>query len=344
VLQSGLEAQLGELQAQHENVPGFAVAVIEDGALVSAATGAADPEGRPMTPDTPVRLASLTKTFVAVAVLRLHEDSQLDLDAPVRRFLTPEVVNVLAAEGYDLDAIRIRHLLAHSSGMADHAGTEAFMAQAVREPRRVWTPLEQIELMTEATEPLSASGERFAYSDTGYVVLGLVIERVTSQRLHEAVFSLLGIERLGLDGMWWDEVSAPAGMVPERAHQWMGGLDTFGLHGSLDAHGGGGIVASVEDVARFYDALFGRRVFEEPATLELMLEAPGHPEGSPYRYGLFEAEIGSSPVYLHGGFWGVYAAHSPAEGRTVTGVALDQDGYEALREVVHGIVGVGVPE
>ena len=86
-LQVGLDA----LQDQRSDVLGFAIALIRNGEIELAATGVADPDGAPMSSSTPVRIASITKTFVAASVLRLWEDGRLDLDASIHGFLEPEI-------------------------------------------------------------------------------------------------------------------------------------------------------------------------------------------------------------------------------------------------------------
>ncbi|NQX95454.1 MAG: beta-lactamase family protein, partial [Erythrobacter sp.] len=78
-----LQSKLDALQVSRPDVPGFAIAVIEGQNLFSAASGSANPEGTAMTARTPFRLASVTKTFVAAALLRLSEDGKLDLDASI---------------------------------------------------------------------------------------------------------------------------------------------------------------------------------------------------------------------------------------------------------------------
>jgi len=121
-------------------------------------------------------------------------------------------------------------------------------------------------------------------------------------------------------------------------HQWNDGFDIHEIHGSMDGHGGGGLVAGTQDVAVFYQALFDGKVFSDPSTLALMTTAPGHPEGSPYRLGLFKSEMEGHDVYSHGGFWGTYVSHVPSLNLTISGVALDEKGYQSLRQLMKQII------
>ncbi|MDJ0879086.1 MAG: serine hydrolase domain-containing protein, partial [Halieaceae bacterium] len=273
------QAQLGErlaaLQAERPEIPGFAAAILTfDGEMVSAATGVADPSGRDMTANTPVRIASITKTFVAATVLRLWEQDRIDLDAPIGELIAEAHVELLSSDGYDTQAITVRHLLMHAGGLNDHFASDAYKEKVLGDPQRIWTRTDQLQLLVATTDPVAPPGERFAYSDSGYLLLGEVIERTTGQPLSLAVRELTRLDAIGLNKSWWDEVDQRPADVPDRAHQWLDGIDSYPIHGSVDAFGGGGLVASVEDVARFFTALFNNEVFDDPATLALMIEAP----------------------------------------------------------------------
>jgi D-alanyl-D-alanine carboxypeptidase len=332
ISQAQLDERLAALQAQRPEVPGFAAALLRfDGLMVSAATGNADPAGRAMTAETPVRIASITKTFVAAAVLRLWEQELIDLDAPIGELISKDHDALLSSDGYQTQAITVRHLLMHAGGLADHAAGDAYFAIVIAEPQRVWTRTDQISVLVDTTDPIAPPGERFSYSDTGYLLLGEAIERITGQPLAAAVRELTRLDEIGLQNSWWDEVETRPAGVPDRAHQWLGGIDSYPIHGSVDAFGGGGLVASVEEVARFFAALFNGEVFADAATLALMTEAPGHPEGSPYRMGLFTREIDGHRIYGHGGFWGTDALVVPALGIALASVTLDQNAVDDIR-------------
>ncbi|OAB57821.1 hypothetical protein AY599_03900 [Leptolyngbya valderiana BDU 20041] len=326
-----LQDELDAIQADRPDVPGLALSVIHRGQRVSAATGQADPAGRAMSAETPVRQASITKTYVAAAVLRLFEQGRIDLDAAIDGLISPANAALLRADGYDPSRLTLRGLLMHSSGLSDHFGSDAFTQAVLADPRREWTRSEQLAFMTRVTDPLSHETPRFAYSDSGYLLLGEVLETVTGQALPDAVAELNRFGALGLASTWWDEQRPADQDGPERAHQYLEGMDTFGIHGSVDAFGGGGVVASADDVATYFHALFEGRVFERPATLDLMTAAPGHPPDSPYRIGLFLRAAGDVDGYGHGGFWGTDVVVYPELDLVIAGVALEQGGVDAIR-------------
>lgn len=341
--QESLATQIEQLQAQNSKVPGFAMAVIQNGKVVSAASGVAAPDQKPMTAQTPFRLASVSKTFVAAAILRLHEQGLLNLDSPIHVLLSQAHVQLLEQDGYDTEAITVRHLLMHSSGMDDHFGTAEMREMVFANPSKVWTRTEQLALMTKVTDPHGKAGERFAYSDTGYLLLGEIIERQTGDPLGRAVTSLNRFEALGLSGMVWEGEAVPANGAG-RAHQWLNGFDTFALHGSVDAFGGGGLIGDVTQIALYFDALFGGHVFDQPSMLFLMKAAPGHPDASPYRLGLFRQLIGEREAFMHGGFWGVQAIHVPSLNLTIATVALDQSGDRAIKQIAFDLIRASQPK
>jgi CubicO group peptidase (beta-lactamase class C family) len=166
-------------------VPG-ALAVVRDGDRVrSAVAGLADVDAnsRLQAADR-FRIGSVTKTFVATAVLQLVAENQLRLDEPVARLL-PRLLP-------DGERITIRDLLAHRSGLADVADDPA-----VLEGRRSnWSPQKLVRRASQQPR-ISAPGSAFHYSSTNYLVLGLVVERVTHQTL-SAVLAHRIIAPLGL--------------------------------------------------------------------------------------------------------------------------------------------------
>ncbi len=308
-LHDALERNVNEYPA----VPGEAAAVLLPHHDVQASAGSAAPDGRvPLTPDTPFRIASVTKTFVAVAALRLVEQGRLDLDAPIGPLLDPATSGLLADDGYDLDRITVRRLLNHTAGLFDFAASDAYDDVNTDDPGHRWTRAEQLRFAVDHGDPLAEPGEEYHYDDTGYLLVGEIIERITGQTLPAAVRDLDGFARLGLDATWWETLEpAPAG-APARAHQFAGRhFDNTVLDASADLYGGGGLVSTVGDVARFYRALFDGKVFDHDATLDEMLTVSGPGRDAGAALGIFETRIAGSRCYGHPGWWGTEAYHCP---------------------------------
>src|SRR4051794_17989482 len=195
-----LQDQLDRLVQAQPTFPGVALAVTTPRRSWSGAAGVADvATAAPLTADATFRIASVTKSFTAAAILRLVEDGRLGLDDPIDRHLSAETLAPLRAGGYDVNAITIRHLLSHTSGLAgDYSQLPDYVEFVVEHPQHHWTRAEQVEFVTTRTRPLSAPGAEEHYSDTGYILLGEVLERVTGGTLAAAYRSLLRYDPLRL--------------------------------------------------------------------------------------------------------------------------------------------------
>jgi D-alanyl-D-alanine carboxypeptidase len=177
------------------------------------------------------------------------------------------------------------------------------------------------------TKPLAPPGTEYHYSDTGYILLGEVLERVTGRRLAAAYRSLLGFKRLGLDETYLGSREPKPPAAKPRAHQYFGALDLTGYDPSFDVHGAGGHVSSLDDLARFYRALVEGRVFKKPATLRTMLGKPQAASSDDLPMGIDRAPFGRETCFGHGGFWGVAAYHCPRSNVTIASSITQAEGF-----------------
>src|SRR5476651_2143740 len=167
------------------------------------AAGMADAStARSLTIDTPLRVASNTKTFVAATVLRLWEQGAIVLDAPIASLLTPTLERLLTSRGYLIDKITVRHLLSHSAGVFDHADDPRYFKAVLANPTHHWTREEQVALSCHYAGPTNEPGQEYKYSDTGYVLLGDIVERVTQAPLAQSVRQQLRLDERGLTSTW----------------------------------------------------------------------------------------------------------------------------------------------
>ncbi len=299
---------------RHPSIPGEAVSVRGPGLDVAVARGDADVGAHTsLRVDTPFRIASVTKTFVAVAVLRLVEQGVVELDAPIARYLSPESNATLHRGGYDPDVITVHQLLDHTSGLFDYASSDAYDAVNTSDPGHRWTRAEQLDFAVDRGAPVGAPGAVYHYSDTGYVLLGELLERSTGHSLADAVREEVGFDRLGLDHTWWEQLEvAPPGSIT-RAHQYYDTtFDNATLDASADLFGGGGLVSTVGDVSRFFQALFDGQVFEHDATLDSMLTVSGPGRRAGAALGIFRWTVAGVRCWGHPGYWGTVAASCPA--------------------------------
>jgi D-alanyl-D-alanine carboxypeptidase len=271
---------------------------------------------KPLAPDATFRIASVTKTFTAAAILRLVERGRLALEDPISRHLSPAIAALLRQGGYDVDAIRVSHLLRHTSGLAgDYAQLPAYLEFIVSHPRHRWTRAEQVRFVIDRTSPLAPPGAEEHYSNTGYILLGEILERATGRRLAAACRSLLGFARLGLDETYLETRERKPAAAKPRAHQYIGNIDTTRFNPSFDLHGAGGHVSTLDDLVRFYRALLGGRFFKRAATLRTN------------QMGIDRTPIGDAICYGHGGSWGVAAYHCPRSGVTIAAMINQADGF-----------------
>lgn len=223
---------------------------------VSTAGKSGKAGSKPLGPDTPVRVASNTKTFVAATVLRLWEQGRIDLDAAIGPLLTPRLDALMRSGGYDTARITVRQLLSHSTGIYDHAQDERYLTLVFSHPGKRWSREDQVSLAVKWGKPLDPPGTAFHYSDTGYILVGDIVERITGQSLGKAVRTQLRLDRLKLRSTWWEILEDKPRRAPARARQFIGNTEVTDLDASVDLHGGGGLVMSAKDLAKLMAALF----------------------------------------------------------------------------------------
>lgn len=315
---AALQQALTATVAEQPWLPGVMAAVDcpSCGLHWSGAAGVSNVQtGRPLTPDFGFRIASLTKTFTAAAIYRLVEQGALGLREPLDALLAEPDLELLQSRGYRTDRITVAHLLSHTSGLPDYADTPEYLAEVLADPTRRWTRREQVEFAVNRFPPAGKLGKVYAYSDTGYVLLGEILERRSGLALADAYRHVLGFDRLGLSSTWLESLEpVPPGAGP-RTSQYFGDFDILTADPSFDLYGGGGLVSTVADLNRFIAALFAGKVVHR-ASLASMLKTTVDPYAG---RGLFR--FGATGCWGHGGFWGVVMLHCPTEGVSMS-VAL----------------------
>jgi D-alanyl-D-alanine carboxypeptidase len=241
-------------------------------------------------PDVPMRTSdrfragSIMKPFVSVVVLQLAERGRLSLDARLPEVLPANIVDRFPTA----PDVTVRMLLGHRSGIPEW-DLEAQDEYIAHHPEKVWT-LHEILDLAATHPPVFAPGTSYQYSNTDYNLLGLIIERATGRSWrHEVtrrVVDPLGLARTSLP--------PPGNRAIKGAHahgyaEVDGRLaDLTGVDPSMaGAAGGGALVTTVHDLARFLDALLIGRLFRHQDTLKQMLTfAPAPDQGGQIGYGL----------------------------------------------------------
>ncbi|HMM41243.1 MAG TPA: serine hydrolase domain-containing protein [Thermomicrobiales bacterium] len=306
------------------DVPGAAVAVWRDGQpVIEAGVGAADLAGTiPLDAGARFPVYSVTKTFIAAAVLRLVERGAVALDEPIGTYL-PDLPLPTAPT--------VRQLLRHTGGMADYGGLAAYH-DAVRQcPERPWSDDEFLR-RTLAARLAWQPGERFAYSNVGYMLLRLLLERQTAGSLGTALSNEM-FARLGLrETRVLAALEDMRGLTPGYSTQ-LGTGDApadvvLAYHPGWVSHG---LVASTApELARAMDGLFAGRLFGGDllaAMVEPVLVPDTHPLFIQPAYGLgLMIDAGVEGLFAgHGGDgpgYSIGAAHLAMASTRVTSVAL----------------------
>ncbi len=333
-----LQEAADEMRSQSESGAGFSLFSYGGPLAAFGAQSGKDASGQNLTHASGFRIASITKTYVAATALRLMEEGLLALDDPIAKYISPARAGQLSGDGYDPSLISVRHVLSHSGGFYDHAEDEAYISRIIATPEAAWTRDMQIQAMVDWGDPVGLPGEKYSYSDSGFVILGEIIEKVTGRPLARAVRSYLRLDALGLGRTYWETVETPKNGDVSRVHQTMLGHDTYGWNSTIDMFGGGGLVATMEDVAKFFYALFNDRVFRNPETLQLMVASQGLPKDSVYRLGIYEYDFNGVRAYGHSGYWGTVVAYIPSQNRAVAAAATHRAAYNEMLESLRNYV------
>lgn len=288
---------------------GMSVAVVRGpDTLVWEGYGEADLElDVPARPETVYRIASITKQFTAAAVLRQAEAGRLSLDDPVRGFL-PELP-------FPEAGITVRHLLTHTSGIPDYPDVEGLLSSFPRDPGH------ETLLGALGDTPLAfPPGTDWKYSNTGYYLLGMVLEEVTGTPYDQYVRDSLAAP-LGLDRTLycWNQP-----LVEDRAEGYAtdeGGLVNEEPLEMALPFAAGGLCSTVGDLVAWSRALYGGEVVGE-ASLELMTSPVTLPDsvGTEYGFGVrVDSMAGYRKLYHSGGINGFasHLSHYPEDGLTV---------------------------
>jgi D-alanyl-D-alanine carboxypeptidase len=284
--------------------------MLPDGRAGGVAVGMADPVRKVAMQSSDRMLAgSIGKTFVSAVAMQLVDEGSLDIEAKISRWLGAETWFARLPNGPE---ITLRMLMNHTSGIPEHVYDPAFLAALHDQPERVWTPPELVAYIL-GKPPLFPAGRGWSYADTNYIVVGMIIERVTDRSLYEEIDSRL-IRPLKLENTSPSISRVLARLVP--GHVRKGG--PFLIEGPTLLDGklrinpqcewaGGGFVSTAVDLARWGQALYGGRVLS-PTALETTLAGVPARTGRGDRYGL-GVQIRPSPwglSYGHGGWFPGY--------------------------------------
>ena len=294
---AGAADRVVETERTAQRIPGISLAVCRDGKLVQASGyGLANVElSVPATPETIFQTGSVGKQFTAMAVLMLVEEGKLGLDDKIRKYL-PDAPPAWKA-------VTIRQLLTHTSGIADYGGEEDTMSKGVINFRKDYTEDELIKAFSKMPMDF-APGDKWHYSNTGYVLLGIIIHKVTGEFygdfLQQRIFHPLDMNAT--------RIISEADIIPHRSSGYRlvkGDLkNQEWVAPTLNTTADGALYTNVLDLAK-WDAALSQKRFLKESSYQTMWSPVKLNSGKTYPYGFGWAlsEKDGRRVVSHEGAW-----------------------------------------
>ena len=325
-------------------VTGVQVRVItENGEHLVATSGVADILGNePVDPDGHFRIGSDTKPFVATVALQLVGEGRLALDDTVEEHLP----GVVAGNGNDGSAITVRHLLQHTSGIHDdYPGFDT--PEQYREGRFHSYPPEELVARAMTHPPDFAPGAAWRYSNTGYLLAAMIIERVTGRAWYEEAEDRI-VRRLGLEHTVWPGGDPGLPTPHARGYQRFGpGGEPVDVTELIDANASGGLISTTADLNRFFRALLDGTLLGPAELAEMQRTVPVDEQverlwpGGRYGLGLRMRPLPCGGVYWgHGGGGSGYMTEDgvTSDGKRSVVVSMSStlaDSFESLVRQQH---------
>lgn len=289
--------------------PGATLAVaLPDNTTLELATGVADrAAGTKLPVDARMLAGSVGKTFFAALALELVQAGKLDLDAPISKYLGSEPWFARVPNAND---ITVRMLMNHTSGLVRYEFNPKVTEKLTAQPNHVWSPAERVSYILDTAAPFAA-GKGWDYSDTNYIVLGMIMEKITGRDLYKQVEERF-LKPLKLTR------TAPSDRVEARGvvQGYAGAQNPFGGKDEMISDGkfivnpqmewtGGGYSSTAGDLARWAKALYEGKAIS-PDAVKLMITNPAAAQQLNAQYGLGviirETQV-TGTMWGHSGFF-----------------------------------------
>lgn len=303
-LASKLKSKLAEIY-EASNTPGVSfAAVLPDGTEITLTAGYADLEKKvEMEFDHKMLGGSTGKVFYSVVVMQLIEEGLLNLDTPVSQYLG---TNDWFSRLPNAEGLTIRNLMRHESGIPRYVFKEGFQKDVVADADRVWKPEELLSYVFD-DKPLFSVGEQFAYSDTNYIIVAMVVEAVTGNDLYNEVQTRV-LDKAGLRN-----TVRQTGRSYENLAQGYNGEDPFFPGNALDENGrsrynwqfewaGGGLVITTRDLAVLAKKIYEGEMFDKALLKEYFDGREATGMGGTWGLGVHIRNSPNGRVLGHSGF------------------------------------------
>src|SRR5215469_3204932 len=288
---AGLQRAADQLVA--DGVPGVIIMTRRGQQVSDVVAGLADKAtGQPMRPQDRVRIGSVTKTFTATVVLQLAAERRLSLNDSVQKWLP----GVITGHGYHPAQITVRQLLQQTSGIRDYTSAPGFLTEA--NLAKTWQPQQLVDIALRLGPPVHG----WLYSDTNYILLGMIIQKVTGQspvtEISRRILAPLGLHDTSFP-LTSKQMPAP------YAHGYYGRIDVTHLVSPSVSWTAGAMISTVDDVARFYQALLTRRLLPPAQQRELLdtipVDDPGELFAEHYGLGIYRVQLPCGTAWGHDG-------------------------------------------
>ena len=304
LVRAALDERL-ELLRKKAGIPGISATILfADGSVWKGSAGLADvAAGRPVTTDTAFPVASVSKTFTSALILGLIEDGKLTLDAPVKPYLPTLNID---------PAITVRELLDHTSGLRDFYFGAGIDKALLTRPDQYWDPVRSLGYVGK---PFSKPGVSWHYSNTNYLILGLLAQAVggapVAGQLRDRFFTPLGLQETYYQG-----VEAPHGPTA-HSYRFTGakptlpaidlsdGTQVVPFTSVVTASGAAGSIATTSaDLARWARAVYGGPVLSATSRAEMIadvIRTANYKPATAYGLGVQVVQVDGHPALGHSG-------------------------------------------
>ncbi|NQZ76688.1 MAG: beta-lactamase family protein [Ekhidna sp.] len=249
-------------------------------------------DGRKVTTSNPYFTASVGKTFTATAIGILVDRGKIQFNDPIAEYLSADIMDGLhVLNGVDYsDSITVAHLLQHTSGLADYFddttrdGSPTMFDLIMMEPHRFWQPEDLVAFAKAHFEPSFAPGTGYTYTDTEYILLGMIIEKISGMKFHEFLAKNIFVP-LKMNQTYLNQRSKAIEPTGNLAEMYAGEYEISTFRSLSADWAGGAVVSTGSDLIAFQEALMnGKLVSLE--TLNNMQQWTEESKGMAYGFGL----------------------------------------------------------
>lgn len=296
----------------------------------------------------PFHSASVGKLITATLICILEEQGKFSINDPISRYLAPSILhNLFVFNNTDyLKDVTIKQLLSHTSGIADYfessvnAGSK-FVDVLLKQPDKMWSPQELLDFTRNNQKALSAPGE-FHYSDTGYVLLGVLAEKVTNRSFAELLSDYI-FDKCQMDDTYLMFYGKPKNQKQAIASVWFSGQDISQKNMLSCDWAGGGLITTMKDLYKFQESLWNGSLISNDSLSEMQQFNNKFRSGMLYGMGMMKLQFSGFFFLLKGlmepiGHSGILGTHLYYEPQTQTHIVMNFGSNKRMVNSVRALI------